>query len=156
LKVEFDLGSVEVKTQEQHATVKENDEEQTATALTTATTVNTGRNSLSAELINRQRALYTQLNKLHHLKVLDLRSDSGSNHVSYRLDLDLCHNLAMLSDLRSLKRLYFLKTQRLQTEDLTWMRNHWPQLDTVSGQLHIDKVECAKLRELCQSWKWHT
>lgn len=83
----------------------------------------------------RQRALYKRLSTLRKLKELDLR-----------------HDLDMLSGLRNLERLYFLKEQRMTLEDLEWMKKNWPRFSEITQRLYIEDDEKSKVLE---SACWH-
>lgn len=92
------------------------------------TTISSDEDGLSPRT-RRQRALYRRLNTLHNLQELDLR-----------------HDLDMLSGLRNLQKLYFVQWQRMTMEDLEWMRKHWPRFSEITQRLHdIDDEERNKV-----------
>jgi hypothetical protein len=84
---------------------------------------------------NRCRAVYGQLGRLKHLRVLNMqcrfRCTHGMKCVSLPLELRL--GLGELSKLTNMKEIGFHGPQYMRMADLEWMLQHWPRLATVHG-----------------------
>ncbi|KAK5814525.1 hypothetical protein F5H01DRAFT_368261 [Linnemannia elongata] len=103
----------------------------------------------------RQRALFKRLNTLHNLQELDLIRRSPGYTFTYPLNLDLRHGLDILSGLRNLQKLYFLKEQRMTMEDLEWMKKHWPRFSEITQSLHVKGSEESEvLDNACRNFGW--
>ncbi|KAF9354660.1 hypothetical protein BGX34_010887 [Mortierella sp. NVP85] len=84
---------------------------------------------------NRCRAVYEQLGRLEHLRVLHMQCRFWCTHAMkcVSLPLELGLGLGELCKLTNMKELGFHDSQDMRMADLEWMLQHWPRLATLHG-----------------------
>ncbi|KAI8354284.1 hypothetical protein B0O80DRAFT_498305 [Mortierella sp. GBAus27b] len=122
---------------------------------TTTTAAPTLEAAITGEITAKslQRRVFEQLSLLSKLETLSfggchkqlLRCVFHIRHIPSRsLDLRLCSGLGLLETLTNLKVLGFLCTvQRMETEDVLWMNEHWPKLREVIADFSCESSAMA-------------
>ncbi|KAF8923419.1 hypothetical protein BGZ58_002978 [Dissophora ornata] len=101
--------------------------------------------------LDMQRTLFQRLSTLTALEVLDLSSDSisTSEMEDDGIDFRLSSGLAQLWTLKRLSTVFVNSTmQRMGTEDVEWIAEHFKNLNTFSGMLNADPHINAQLRDI--------
>ncbi|KAF9433028.1 hypothetical protein BGZ76_009977 [Entomortierella beljakovae] len=98
--------------------------------------------------IDLQRAVYSQLSKLIHLKILCITNVDRILPGLRTLQIKLGAGLELTKDLKSLRNFWFPKdnTQEMMQEDVQWIIDNWTMLKIFYGQMNQDLDIHDKLR----------
>ncbi|KAG0057701.1 hypothetical protein BGZ83_005640 [Gryganskiella cystojenkinii] len=96
-----------------------------------------------------QDQIFAQLAKLTQLQTLNVSTPTFDMLDQRSLQLTLRAGLGQLVTLRRLQSLFFYGTvQEMSEADVHWMLEHWPDLESVSSELHVDAEICKGLKEI--------
>ncbi|KAG0003394.1 hypothetical protein BGZ80_005800 [Entomortierella chlamydospora] len=98
----------------------------------------------------QQQLIFERISELRNLERLDISNRKiPDRDLRYTLDFRLGRGLGVLKTLKALREFHFEYTKQwMETEEVEWMLENWPQLEVVMGPLNVDNDIDARLKSL--------